>query len=475
MIDYNSLIKQELSGLYGQEVTKDMSEIIALYDFYEGKGQIWNTNDSELDYIPTKMITNFVKKLIKKEARFMFGRTPQINLKPLNKSSENAVGEIQNYISDILEVNSFQDKLIKGARDCFIGKRVALKLWGNKDDGIKVMFRPSLEFVFETDPEDIDTLEKIIFFYVQKDSENKTEQRIWKQKYEIVNGKCILNEGIYNGYGQLVEEKYTDYDTGLDFIPARVIINDGLTGDLKGESDVEELLDNQQGYNKLKSDDIDALKFNMFPIKSVSDADERTLKSLVIAPNAIADLQTEPTAPEGRKAEMKNVESTFNYDSRFENSINRIKNDMYDLLSIPNVSLEQLKGLMQSGKSMRALYWELIERCEEKWSSGWESTLKWMVDSIIKMTKLYKIESIPESEYKVHIEHLYPILEDEEEERKTDMEEVDTQVRSRKSYIKKWGINEDEDAELKQIAEEQDLLDNLRGMGIKAELGANNE
>ena len=35
------LIKDELSGLYGESVLQDMGEIISLYDFYDGKGQKW--------------------------------------------------------------------------------------------------------------------------------------------------------------------------------------------------------------------------------------------------------------------------------------------------------------------------------------------------------------------------------------------------------------------------------------------------
>ena len=72
MVDME-FIQTEITGLYGNEVIKEMNEIIKLYDIYDGKGQEWN-ND-ELDYIPTKKRTNYIKKLIKEEARFLFGKT----------------------------------------------------------------------------------------------------------------------------------------------------------------------------------------------------------------------------------------------------------------------------------------------------------------------------------------------------------------------------------------------------------------
>ena len=77
MVDME-FIQTEITGLYGNEVIKEMNEIIKLYDIYDGKGQEWN-ND-ELDYIPTKKRTNYIKKLIKEEARFLFGKTPDLNV-----------------------------------------------------------------------------------------------------------------------------------------------------------------------------------------------------------------------------------------------------------------------------------------------------------------------------------------------------------------------------------------------------------
>ena len=71
-------------------------------------------------------------------------------------------------------------------------------------------------------------------------------------------------------------------DTGLDFIPCYVIINEGLTGDLMGESDVAELIDLQNAYNHLISDDADALRFNMFPQTVATDAKAESLEYILM-------------------------------------------------------------------------------------------------------------------------------------------------------------------------------------------------
>jgi len=471
-MDYTQIILSELEGLYGNQVLRDMRDIIALYDFYEGKGQDWST-PVDLDYKPTKIKTNKTKKLIKEEARFMFSRTPEITIKASDKNDEDKARKLQGIVDKVLTKSKFPDKLLKAARDCFIGKRVALKLNADKKKGVKVLFRPSLEFIYETDPEDIDNLQKIIFFYGQNDSENKSDQRIWKQVYWLEDGKCYLTEGIYDGYGNLVESIKENEYIGIDYIPATVIVNDGLTGDINGESDIEELWDNQNIYNKLKSDDIDALKFNMFPERVAINASENSLKNLKIAPGALVDLQTDPTSE--NQADYKTVESKFSYDSRFENTMNRINNDMYDLLNVPNISLEQLKGLMQSGKSMKALYWQLITRCNEKWTV-WGPALKWMIEKIIHLYKTFIDKSIDvDFDYSINIDLLYALPEDDETERLNDLAEVNAQVRSRKSYIEKWSIVEDAEQELQQIVKEQALLQDAFMGGVNKELNGDED
>jgi hypothetical protein len=335
------------------------------------------------------------------------------------------------------------------------GKSTCKKHADAETKELKIFFKPSLEFIYDTDIDDTDKLNKIIFFYQLNQETDKSKQRIWKQKYELIDGKLIVNEGIYNGYGKIQQIIKDNVDTGLDFIPTFVIVNGGLTGDLLGESDIaEDLQENQNVYNHLKSDDIDSLKFNMFPQKSAIDADEKSLENLVIAPGALVDLQS---ANSDKQAKYEIIESQFSYDQRFENAINRIKNDMYDSLSIPNISLEQLKGLMQSGKSMKALYWGLISRCEEKWTT-WKPAMEWLIKSIIKLAKEFNIAKLPDVDFSVEVTNLYPIIEDEEAERSLDMAEVSSQVRSRKNYIKKWNINMNTDEELQQIATEQSLL-----------------
>lgn len=458
---YQEFVTAELAGLYGSAVLQEMNDILRLYDIYEGRENFIDKSE-EKDYTQTEKRTNLIKKLIKEESRFLFGKTPELYIQPKNDTDtdKDKAGEINLYLNKILKDNLFSEKLVKGARDCFIGKRAAIKLYANQDTKeIRIMFLPSLEFIYESDEENPNELKKIIFFYQTNKEVERDKQRIWKQKYEMIDGRCILNEGIYNGNGILIEPINVDIDLQLSGIPCYVIINDGLSGDPFGESDVKELLDNQIQYNRLSSEDVDTLRKGMDRIIYGVDIDPEASEKFKLKPGAFWDVPTDPTA-EGKQAALGTIPTDFNYGDKIENSLKRIKSDMYEMLNIPMLSNDELKGMMTSGKTMKALYWQLITRCEEK-MMAWRPALEWLIRAILEITEVYQIEKLPQLDYTVTVENNYPLQEDEDEEKTLDLQQVNAQAMSRKTFIKKWqGVTDDvADAEIKQIALEREMLE----------------
>lgn len=458
---YQEFVTAELAGLYGSAVLQEMNDILRLYDIYEGRENFIDKSE-EKDYTQTEKRTNLIKKLIKEESRFLFGKTPELYIQPKNDTDadKDKAGEINLYLNKILKDNLFSEKLVKGARDCFIGKRAAIKLYANQDTKeIRIMFLPSLEFIYESDEENPNELKKIIFFYQTNKEVEKDKQRIWKQKYEMIDGRCILNEGIYNGNGILIEPINVDVDLQLSGIPCYVVINDGLSGDPFGESDVKELLDNQIQYNRLSSEDVDTLRKGMDRIIYGIDIDPEASEKFKLKPGAFWDVPTDPTA-EGKQATLDTIPTDFGYGDKIENSLKRIKSDMYEMLNIPMLSNDELKGMMTSGKTMKALYWQLITRCEEK-MMAWRPALEWLIRAILEITEVYQIEKLPQLDYTVTVENNYPLQEDEDEEKTLDLQQVNAQAMSRKTFIKKWqGVTDDvADAEIKQIALEREMLE----------------
>ena len=432
-------IRSELGGLYGGEASRELSGLNALYALYEG----------QTDGVRPQ--TNLIKKLIKEESRFMAGRAPEIRI--LSEARHLAKArEIERFLHGTLEANDWQKRLISGVRDCFIGKRVALCLGGAPGRAATVRFIPSTGFVCERDEDD--SLTKIIFFYGMNDLGERARQRVYRKKLWLEGGRCLIDEGVFDGYGRLVEARRAGEDTGLKFIPVYVIVNDALTGDPTGESDVAELAENQNAYDRLCRDDIDALRFNMFPQKVLVDASQASVEQVVIAPGALIDLATDPSRGDHAQASASVLEPKFGYDGRYEHAVGRIRGDMHDLMSVPEATVELLKGFAASGKAMRAAYWGLISRCEEKWAE-WDGALTWMTRRLVEMARAYGICELPEIDFSVKIEHLYPIIDDEEAERARDLAEVAGGARSRLGFIRKWQPEADAEGELRQIESER--------------------
>ena len=467
------LLKEELAGLYQDHLTR-ITQINNYYSIYDGD-QTWELPVG-LDYQPTQKITNIIQKLIDTKARFVFGKELYFDFKPVKPDAKGSTinqdkaTEKEQLFDKVIKDNKFHAKVLKGYKDCLIGGKVAIKLWAHEEEGVKIVFTPAQEFIDFYDDDDIDVLQKVIFVYNLNDSSSAEAQRIRKQTWEMVNGNCILNEGIYNGKGARLESLYEDHNTQLDFIPVVIIQNGGLTGETDGRSLIETLWGNQDAYNKLTSDDIDALKFQMFGQDVVTDADENSLKSIKIAPKALIDLQTDLSA-EGKQARMERLESHFSYKDKFTDTISRIKNDLYDMADVPNVSLDQLQGLVQSGKSMKALYWGIIAAVDEEWTE-WGPALQQMADFIMKEIatyNIYKAKATAQIETTLEIHHYIPIPEDEITAKQADMNEVIAEVRSRKSYMKKWGEYEDTDIEIEQIQMEKQLLQDSFTQNLLAE------
>lgn len=468
----SGLIKMELEGLYGTSILQDMYEIIRLYSVYEyGASYV---QEGDLDYTPADLRYKTVRALLDKEVRFLFSKPPDFFVDPEmggtsseRRKAKDSASVYQRLIDGVLKENGFSNALLKAAKDCFIGKRVALMFNINEDSGIQVSFLPSLEFIYDVDPNNTNTLTKIVAFYGLNDAKAKIDQRIYKKKYWLENGVCWYSEKVYDGTGSLVESLQEPTATRFSFIPAWVIINDGLTGDLVGVSEIEQLEDYESWYSRLAAADMDAERKGMNPILYTIDAAPESTKALSISAGAYWDLATDQNQATERTAQVGVLDASMSYSSALGVTLDRIKNTMYEQCAVPNVSPEAMKGVVSSGKTLKAIYWDLIVRCDEK-MIAWRPALEFLANCIIEGVRLYPgagrfyiDEPLPELAYTIRVDNQYSLPEDEQEEKQTDLAEVNAQTMSRKAYMKKWrNLDDDEaDEELRQIALERQILE----------------
>lgn len=466
------IIKEELEGLYGTNVLQDMYDTIRLYSVYEHGAPY--VQEGQLDYTPADLRYKTTRSLLDKEVRFLFSKSPDFYVdadlnggKKEQEAAKDAATVYQTLIDNVLEENGFNNALLKAAKDCFISKRVALMFNINEDSGIQVSFLPSLEFVYDVDPNNANILTKIVAFYGLNNEKAKVDQRIYKKKYWMENGWCYYSERVYNGMGQLVEEIQPDTQTRFDFIPAWVIVNDGLTGDLIGTSEISQLEDYESWYSRLAAADMDAERKGMNPIRYTVDASPESTKGLSISAGAFWDLSTDQNQATERTAQVGVLDSPMTYSSALGVTLDRIKNTMYEQCAVPNVSPEALKGVVSSGKTLKAIYWDLIVRCDEK-MLAWRPALQFLGKCIIEGVRLYPKagqfyidEPLPDVGYTIRVDNQYSLPEDEQEEKQMDLAEVTAQTMSKRTYMKKWrNLTEDEaEEELRQIALERQILE----------------
>ena len=95
-------------------------------------------------------------------------------------------------------------------------------------------------------------------------------------------------------------------------------------------------------------------------------------------------------------------------------------------------------------------------------------------DSVISR---YVLTGLDEIQYNIDVMEHYALMEDEDDEKASDLSEIAANARSRKSYIKKWRRNEFKtdvqiDEELMQIAIENNMFDSMSmNAQVQGELG----
>lgn len=470
-------IYQELVGPYGVEALRRLGEVEKYYQIYEN-GARFDVDESG-DYDPAVLPSKQIKKIIRREAQFLFGKTPEIRVtcpdEEKNDDGRPNEAAMQAYLDAVFRDNHWPDKLIKGARDCFIGARVALKV-NISDDKLRIVFVPADGFVYETALDDIDTTDHITFFYTLQDDEDRGRQRLWVQKYRMDGGRCTVSERITDGYGETVDsyEAKENADTCLNRIPAYVILNDGLSGDTDGVSEIQDLIKDDSWYGRLKSGNIDSLRGGMNQITWMSGVKPECSKTFTRKPGALWDIQSDPAqAALGSNAPIVQVDTlsnNFAYAGAFSDTLANIKRDMHDLTGVPDLDLESTKSIITSGKGLKALYWPLICRCEEK-MNAWRPALEWVAELLLYAGELHPslrkvYGDFSPAPHIITVENQYPLPEDEDTERELDMSEVGNKARSIKSYLIKWGgpdrkgmSPEDADAEIVQMAKERQILE----------------
>lgn len=449
---------------------KELLDIFKFYRIYK-EGARFVAQGTNGDYVASNIKYKIAKTLIDKEARFMFSKTPDITIKgdSVEDVQKEQIEQYQKLIDKVLKKSKFNKNLLQGAKDCFIGKRIACLTDISEEDGIIVHFYDALQFYYETEY-GTDRLTKFISFENVQESKSRTDKRFLVNKYDDVKGTIYMSSILYDGTGKTINELIKLTETDLKEIPVVIIFNDGTLHEKRGVSEIEDLKDIESAYSKLANADIDSEGKGMNPIRYTVDMNHETTKGLSSSAGSYWDLESNQNMDEP-KPMIGVLAPQMNHTEAVKETLNRMKTTMYGMLDVPNISEETLVGSITSGKALRALYWSLEVRCDEKlmiWIPALETIVNHIIDIALRnpeiVKSVYGITDMNQIEYDVLIENNYALMDDEQEEKDTDMAEINANAMSRKSYIKKWHpemTDEQIDEELMQIAVELNMFDNL--------------
>lgn len=477
------VLKNEIETGYNL-YTKELLEIKQNYLDYK-RGAEFYTEGSSGDYQPSDIRFKIAKTLIDKEARFMFSQTPDVFIQSVD-TEETAMKQVEQYqrlIDKVLKdkKNNFPRTLLQSAKDCFIGKRVACLVDFSEEDGIQTHFYNSLQFYYETEYGS-DRLTKFISFENVNQTKSTQERLYLVNRYEERNGIIYMSSILYNGLGVVQETVIPEHEIELDYIPAVVIVNDGTLEDKQGVSEIASLTEYESGYSRLGNGDIDSERKGMNPIRYTVDMNSQTTKNLSSGAGAYWDLKSEQNQ-NNVSPQVGTLAPSMNHTEPVKVTLDRLKTTMYNEIDMPNISEETMAGTITSGKALKALYYPLQVRCDEKLKT-WKPAIEFIAEAIIDLAVLNKAEvismyvltSLDEVQYNIEVMENYALAEDEEEEKNSDLAEIAANARSRKSYIKKWRRAEFKtdaqiDDELMQIAIENNMFDSMSmNTQVQAEL-----
>ncbi|WP_443660472.1 phage portal protein [Clostridium algidicarnis] len=421
-------------------------------------GQSWITLD-DLDYVPSQVIDNKIKPLINKQARFMFGKEPDILFKPLDNKDKETCEELRQYVDAILNASKFWSNTFKAFRLASVTKRVMLRLEANPGQPIRLYWHDINDFNYEVDPNDITKLNKVTLVRQDTSTANKEQsEQIWYRytyymKDDNEELSCYLKVETYKGNNLDAPINVEDKDTGLSKIPCWVIANEQSITSPYGVTDIKDLRPLQDSYNRRLSDFNDSLRFLMFGQTVFIDAKPKGVNDAKIAPNSVVALVS--LDEEGKKASAQRLESNFTNAEPVKMYLKILEDSMYEKLGIPKP--ESLQDV-PSAKTIKYMYTELVARCEEKWHD-WEPNIRSMLRLVVEACGKFNCYEDWNHEwdnllYSIVLNKNYPIPEDEEDKKRLAMEEVVANVRSHRSYIKDFSDDEDYERHFNEVIED---------------------
>ena len=468
---YPEETKDKSYSVFTEAQLDQLNKLIKYADYYENEAFKYIEKDypeykKSNERVPSQVPINYSRYIVDKLSNWQFEKPIDIAVSTDKKTNEKKAETTEKDLYEVHKLNGMDLKLQQAAKECNISGGMAFKM---KYDPISKMVRflprPRIECFPITDFDDYEKLLKVHFVAFQ------SEDIIWKQTYEMIDGKCQVSEATYNVKENLQVEKWIQKPVFLgngkqfiDFIPVYIIPNNPGLGMVMGYSELEDLIPIIDELDRKYSDSSDALRFEMFAITillNIKELNDSKGKKGKLKTKAGAAYFLNSTGMGEVKPDVFKVESAFNYRETLKNHIDNLRNAMFELSSVIQINPEIVSKLGNlSGVALKLMFASMISKTNTK-NTIWKPKLEQMYKDSLKMRAVYESYSYPEEADVEIITHM-PIPLNEKEEVEIATMRLAARLSSIRAEMDAMGV-EDPEALIAEILAEQKQAEKVYG------------
>ena len=393
--DLDYLIRHPLETAVGKKEFNRAVKVVENYRYYDGyqyKDEYGNLVKAEdlpkppnMDYEPSRFHTNYFKAFIKRKARWQMGGDHGVAVKPKSQSQADVdlAKHHQELIYQLWEDNNFNRDRIRIARDRLLGGRVVAKLAFNQRTGRLHWIWHTAQEVFLTYSDDgFDDLLGGTIIIPQDDDENEGLTQYWVQRFRMNDDftNCYFEEIIYDDQLEVKRVVTEETPLDLDFVPLiKFDVRDLVSRDSFNDElgDMRTLTDK---LNEMMADATDSLKFEMFNVTVIENAEPGTAEKMQIAPGAVVEVSN---TSESTPARLRNIENGFKWKEAYKDQYNRIKSALHELSGLPQIVPQELNFGGLNDRALQVLYQDIIQETEEQWLA-WADGFKELHEKSVK-------------------------------------------------------------------------------------------
>ena len=488
--DYNILTPDQIDQILERPIEKALGKkemdrinrIQANYDYYNGKqhideyGKYIYANEDESwdgkDYKPSKYWTNYFKAFIKRKSRWQMAGSHGINVPPKSDSESDIqhASDIESLLYKLWDDNDMDAKKMQLARERLIAGSIACKLvYNNRTGKLHWIWHKATEVFPVYSKDGFNDLIGCDIIIPQEDDEDPDRVQYVRQSFRLDDeeGECWFDEYLFSDTLEVKKIIQPKIYLGFDFVPVVMFNIESLATQSSHFEDIEDMKIVTRIINEMMEDANDSLKFEMFAMTVVKNADLSQNTDISIAPGSLLKVNSSTTS---HPADVETVETSFQWKEAYKDHYNRLKAALHELAGLPMISPTELNFGGMNDRALQVLYQEIIQETQEQWLM-WDRDLGELFEKSVGYLKArttrpkFRYDKALVNridEFETEMQFVLPLPDDRHDNVELIVKEIEGGLESRKHGMQRLGVKDPEQkmdeiyAELKRDLEERD-------------------